>query len=103
MRPVKLKSGKGEDLRAPKLACHLLRTVWLDEDVEHQSFPRVPQVLVTVAHLRQAAQSTVLYVKCCVRGPPNPVSCELVQRSKYTLYVPLLVLVTHLGCKEQQS
>ena len=101
--PVKLKSGKGKDLRTAKLTCHPLWTIWLDEDVEHQSFPRAPQLLVSVAQLRQATRSTGMYVSCCVRGPPNPVSCELVQRSKYTLYVPLLVLVTHLGCKEQQS
>ena len=79
--PVKLKSGKGKDLRTAKLTCHPLWTIWLDEDVEHQSFPRAPQLLVSVAQLRQATRSTGVYVKCCVRGPPNPVSCELVQRN----------------------
>ena len=33
--PVKLKSGKGEDLCMPKLTCHPLWTVGLNEDVEH--------------------------------------------------------------------
>ena len=79
--PVKLKSGKGKDLRTAKLTCHPLQTVRLDEDVEHQSFPRAPQLLVSVAQLRQATRSTGMYVSCCVRGPPNPVSCQLVQHS----------------------
>ena len=69
--PVKLKSGKGEDLCTPKLTCHQLWTVRLDEDVEHQYFPQVPQLLVTVAQLRQATQSMGLYVNCCVWGPSN--------------------------------
>ena len=79
--PVKLKSGKGKDLRTAKLTCHPLWTIWLDKDVEHQSFPRAPQLLVSVAQLRQATRSTGLYVNYCVWGPLNLVSCELVQRS----------------------
>ena len=81
MGPIKLKSGKGEDLCTPKLTCHPLWIVRLDEDVEQQSFPCVPQLLVTVAQLRQATRSTGLYVNYCVWGPLNLVSCELVQRS----------------------
>jgi hypothetical protein len=79
--PVKLKSGEGKDLRTAKLTCHPLWTIWLDEDVKHQSFPRAPQLLVSIAQLRQATRSTGMYVSCCVRGPPNPISCELVQCS----------------------
>ena len=92
--PVKLKSGKGEDLHMPKLMCHPFRIVRLDEDVEHQSFPRVPQLLVTVAHLRQATQSMGVYVKCCVWGPQNLVNCELVQHSD----VRIVRASTYAGC-----
>ena len=35
VEPIKLKSGKGEDLRTPKLTCLPLWIVWFDQDVKH--------------------------------------------------------------------